>query len=207
MVRDHGHGHGDGGPRSSPGPEEGVYILLTILGGRRWLPPISRDAQGERFRHDTARGGTRRRRVRRRRRRGWRRGGRGGGGEEEEEREDEGGRGKEEGGGRGLVQVVSARGVGVGVGTVAGSSSSAAAGAGPRVATSGKHSLPTLQWSSPKPRWAGSAWPCAHMADLSTRAPPFFAPPPPRKAICAVRRLARRRRRKNAASRQPADFQ
>ena len=52
MVRDHGHGHGDGGPRSSPGPEEGVYILLTILGGRRWLPPISRDAQGERFRHD-----------------------------------------------------------------------------------------------------------------------------------------------------------
>ena len=53
MVRDHGHGHGDGGPRSSPGPEEGVYILLTILGGRRWLPPISRDAQGERFRHDS----------------------------------------------------------------------------------------------------------------------------------------------------------
>ena len=128
-------------------------------------------------------------------------------GEEEEEREEEGGKGKEAGGGGGLEQVASARGVGVGVGTVAGSSSSAAAGAGPSVATSGKHSLPTLQWSSPKPRWAGSAWPCAHMADLSTRAPPFFAPPSPRKAICAVRRLARRRRRKNAASRQPADFQ
>ena len=124
-----------------------------------------------------------------------------------ERRKEEGGKGKEEGGGGGLEQVASARGVGVGVGTVAGSSSSAAAGAGPSVATSGKHSLPTLQWSSPKPRWAGSAWPCAHMADLSTRAPPFFAPPSPRKAICAVRRLARRRRRKNAASRQPADFQ
>ena len=137
-------------------------------------------------------GGSRRHeaaRVRQRRRRGWRRGGRGGGGEEEEEREEEGGKGKEEGGGGGLEQVASARGVGVGVGTVAGSSSSAAAGAGPSVATSGKHSLPTLQWSSPKPRWAGSAWPCAHMADLSTRAPPFFAPPPAesylrRKAPC-----------------------
>ena len=103
--------------------------------------------------------------------------------------------------------MASARGVGVGVGTVAASSSSAAAGAGPRVATSGKHSLPTLQRSGPKPRRAGSAWPRVPMADLSTRAPPFFAPPPPQKVICAIRRLARRRRRKFAASRRPANFQ
>ena len=136
-------------------------------------------------------GGSRRHeaaRVRQRRRRGWRRGGRGGGGEEEEEREEEGGKGKEEGGGGGLEQVASARGVGVGVGTVAASSSSAAAGAGPRVATSGKHSLPTLQRSGPKPRRAGSAWPCAPMADLSTRAPPFFRVPP--RAESCLRREA-----------------
>ena len=218
-------GRGRAPPRDTPGhttlyvPLHTYYSapLQTLPG--RWTHCTLQYLPGRRYSNGrwhwrrrlkaavAARGGTRRRRVRRRRRRGWRRGGRGGGGEEEEEREEEGGKGKEEGGGGGLEQVASARGVGVGVGTVAGSSSSAAAGAGPSVATSGKHSLPTLQWSSPKPRWAGSAWPCARMADLSTRAPPFFAPPPPQKAICAVRRLARRRRRKFAASRQPAGFQ
>ena len=51
--------------------------------------------------------------------------------------------------------MASARGLGVGVGTVAASSSSAAAGVGPRVATLGKHSLPTLLTERPQTKKGG----------------------------------------------------
>ena len=50
----------------------------------------------------------------------------------------------------------------------------AASPAGQRVATSGELSLPPLQWSGPKPRVAGPAWPGASVADLSTKLEPFF---------------------------------
>ncbi len=45
------------------------------------------------------------------------------------------------------------------------------------VATSGKLSLPPLQWSGPEPRVAGPAWPGACLADFSTKLEPFFARP------------------------------
>ena len=78
--------------------------------------------------------------------------------------------------------------------------SAATTPAGQRVATtSGKLSLPPLQWSSPKPRVAGPVWPGSSVADLSTKLEPFLARPPTeiqhrRKAPC----IARRRRRKNS---------
>ena len=85
----------------------------------------------------------------------------------------------------------------------------AASPAGQRVATtSGELSLPPLQWSGPKPRVAGPAWPGASVADLSTKLEPFFRARPPHKFSSAGRRHARPAAgaEKNQAPRQTADF-
>ena len=85
----------------------------------------------------------------------------------------------------------------------------AASPAGQRVATtSGELSLPPLQWSGPKPRVAGPAWPGASVADLSTKLEPFFRARPTHKFSSAGRRHARPAAgaEKNQAPRQTADF-
>ena len=76
----------------------------------------------------------------------------------------------------------------------------AASPAGQRVATSGELSLPPLQWSGPKPRVAGPAWPGASVADLSTKLEPFFARPPTEIQQRRKAAMARRRRRKKSGT-------